>query len=138
MPLFVRISCTDWADGGWDLEQSIALTRSLKQLGVDLVDCSSGGLLPGARVPIAPNYQVPFATAIREQAGIATGAGMITEPDQADEIITSGEADLVFLAREMLRDPYWALRAEAALGADPSWPIQYGYALKSKQPRSRP
>jgi len=129
-PLFLRISCTDWTAGGWDLEQSIALSRCLKQIGVDLIDCSSGALISGARIPVAPGYQVPFAAAIRKRACIATGAvGMITEPDQANEIITSGKADLVFLARAMIRDPYWALRAEAALGANPSWPIQYGYAI---------
>jgi 2,4-dienoyl-CoA reductase-like NADH-dependent reductase (Old Yellow Enzyme family) len=131
MPLFVRISCTDWAEGGWDLEQSIEFSRRLKEIGVDLMDCSSGALVRGARIPIGPGYQVPFAAAIRQQAGIATGAvGMITEAHQADEIITSGKADLAFLAREMLREPYWALKAEAALGAEPHWPTQYGYAVK--------
>ena len=99
-PLFTRISCTDWVEGGWDLEQSIALSRCLKQVGVDLIDCSSGGLVAGAAIPAGPNYQVPFAAAIRHQAGIATGAvGMITEPAQANGIITAGQADLVFLAR---------------------------------------
>jgi len=139
MPLFTRISCTDWAEGGWDLDQSIALSRCLKQIGVDLMDCSSGALVRGAKIPIAPNYQVPFAAAIREQAGMATGAvGMITEPEQANEIITSGKADLAFLAKEMLRDPYWAVRAEAALGAEPHWPLQYGYAIKLMQPKPKP
>jgi 2,4-dienoyl-CoA reductase-like NADH-dependent reductase (Old Yellow Enzyme family) len=132
MPLFTRISCTDWVDGGWDLDQSIELSRCLKQIGVDLMDCSSGALVRGAKIPVAPGYQVPFATAIREKAGIATGAvGMITEPDQANQIITTGAADLTFLAREMLREPYWALKAEAALGAEPQWPLQYGYAAKT-------
>jgi 2,4-dienoyl-CoA reductase-like NADH-dependent reductase (Old Yellow Enzyme family) len=136
VPLFTRISCTDWADGGWDLEQSIALSRCLKRIGVDLIDCSSGALMAGAKIPTAPNYQVPFAAAIRERAGIATGAvGLITESDQANEIITSCKADLVFLAREIMRDPYWALRAEAALGAEPAWPIQYGYAINRKRPK---
>ena len=117
---------------------SPALSRRLKRIGVDLIDCSSGALIPNVKIPAAPNYQVPFAAAIREQAGIATGAvGMITEPDQANEIIASGKAGLVFLAREMMRDPYWALRAEAALGAEPAWPIQYGYAINLKQQMSK-
>ena len=130
MPLFVRISCTDWVEGGWDLEQSIELARALKSLGVDLIDCSSGALVPYAKTPIAPGFQVPFACAIREQAGIATGAvGKITDPHQANEIITSGKADLVLLAREMLREPYWAIKAQKALGETPAWPLQYGYAV---------
>jgi 2,4-dienoyl-CoA reductase-like NADH-dependent reductase (Old Yellow Enzyme family) len=118
MPLFTRISATDWVEGGWDPEQSIALARALKPVGVDLIDASSGGIVPQAIVPVAPGYQVPFAAAIRKQAEIATAAvGLITEPGKADAIITSGEADLVFLAREMLREPYWALKAGRALGA---------------------
>ena len=126
MPLFTRISATDWSEGGWDLEQSIALARCLKPLGVDLIDCSSGALIPTAKMPIAPGYQVPFAAAIRERAEIRTGAvGLITDPQQANEIITSGSADLTFLARQMLRDPYFALEAEKALGASAHWPIQY-------------
>ncbi len=130
-PLFTRISCTDWVEGGWDLAQSIELARMLKALGVDLIDCSSGALVKGAKIPIAPGFQVPFAQAIREQAEIATGAvGMITQPDQANEIIESGKADLVFLAREMLREPYWAIKAASVLGAAPPWPIPYGYAVK--------
>jgi 2,4-dienoyl-CoA reductase-like NADH-dependent reductase (Old Yellow Enzyme family) len=131
MPLFVRISCTDWVDGGWDLEQSIELARALKPVGVDLVDCSSGALVPYAKIPMAPGFQVPFASAIRERAKIATGAvGKITDPLQANEIITSGKADLTFLAREMLREPYWAIKAAQALGEEPAWPVQYGYAIK--------
>jgi len=126
MPLFTRISSTDWVAGGWDLDQSIALARELKQAGVDLVDASSGGLVPGAVIPAAPGFQVPFATAIREQAGIPTGAvGMITDPAQADAIVSSGQADLVYLAREMLREPYWALKAGRALGQEQKWPVQY-------------
>jgi len=126
MPLFTRISATDWAEGGWDLEQSIALARCLKPLGVDLIDCSSGALVRTAKMPIAPGYQVPFAAAIRERAEILTGAvGLITDPQQANQIITSGSADLTFLARQMLRDPYFALEAEKALGASAHWPIQY-------------
>jgi 2,4-dienoyl-CoA reductase-like NADH-dependent reductase (Old Yellow Enzyme family) len=126
MPLFTRISSTDWVAGGWDLDQSIALARALKPVGVDLVDASSGGLVPGAVIPAAPGFQVPFAAAIREQAGIPTGAvGMITDPVQADAIVSSGQADLVFLAREMLREPYWALKAGRALGQEQKWPVQY-------------
>jgi 2,4-dienoyl-CoA reductase (NADPH2) len=133
LPLFVRISATDWVEGGWDLPQSVALAKALKPLGVDLIDCSSGALVPGAKIPVGKGYQVPFADAIREQAGIMTGAvGMITEPQQANEIITSGAADLVFLARELLREPYWALHAQKALNQEPSWPTQYGYAVKRR------
>lgn len=126
MPLFTRISSTDWIEGGWDIDQSVELARALKPVGVDLIDCSSGGLVPGAVIPLAAGYQVRFAAAIREQAAIPTGAvGMITEPDQADAIIKSGQADLVFLAREMLREPYWALKAGRALGQEQKWPVQY-------------
>src|SRR4051794_36989035 len=126
LPLFVRISGTDWAPGGWDIEQSIELARRLKSLGVDLMDVSSGGLVPKAQIPVARNYQVPLARRIRDEAGIRTGAvGLITEFAQADEIITGGDANMVFLARELMREPYWALKAQQALGQDPSWPIQY-------------
>jgi 2,4-dienoyl-CoA reductase-like NADH-dependent reductase (Old Yellow Enzyme family) len=125
-PVLARISATDWVEGGWDLEQSVALARELREAGVDLVDCSSGGTVPGAKVPVGPGYQVPFAAAIRERAGVATGAvGMITEPAQAEAIVAGGQADLVLLAREMLRDPYWPLHAAQALGADIRWPDQY-------------
>jgi 2,4-dienoyl-CoA reductase-like NADH-dependent reductase (Old Yellow Enzyme family) len=130
LPLFVRISATDWAEGGWDLEQSIEFSRLLKKKGVDLIDCSSGALVPGVKIPVAPGYQVPFAAAIRKEAGIATGAvGMITEPTQAEQIISSGEADAVFLARAMLRDPYWAFHAAQELKADAPWPVQYDRAV---------
>ncbi|HEY1187168.1 MAG TPA: NADH:flavin oxidoreductase/NADH oxidase [Gemmata sp.] len=133
LPLFVRISATDWAEGGWDLPQSVELAKALKPLGVDLIDCSSGALVPHVRIPVGKGYQVPFASAIRAQAGIMTGAvGMITEAPQANEIITSGAADMVLLAREMLREPYWALKAQQALGQEPAWPTQYGYAVKRK------
>jgi 2,4-dienoyl-CoA reductase-like NADH-dependent reductase (Old Yellow Enzyme family) len=133
LPLFVRISATDWADGGWDVEQSVALARRLKGLGVDLIDVSSGGLVPKARIPVAKGFQVPLARRIRCEAGILTGAvGLITEPRHADEIVTGGDADLVFLARELLREPYWALKAEQELGAEPSWPTPYGYAVKRR------
>jgi len=117
LPLFCRISATDWKEGGWDLPQSVELARQLKNAGVDLIDCSSGGLVPNAKIPVGPSYQVPFATAIRKEAGIATGAiGMITEP---------GQADLVFLARELLRDPYWPRRAAVQLGFTVKPPVQY-------------
>jgi 2,4-dienoyl-CoA reductase-like NADH-dependent reductase (Old Yellow Enzyme family) len=129
-PLFARISATDWVEGGWDLEQSIQLSRRLKERGVDLIDCSTGGLVPGARIPVAPNYQVPFAERIRKEAGVATGAvGLINEPSQAEEIVASGKADAVFLARAELRDPYWPLHAARELGAEAPWPVQYGRAV---------
>ena len=133
LPLFVRISATDWVEGGWDVEQSVVLAGSLRELGVDLIDVSSGALVPKARIPVGKGYQVPFARRIRDEAGIRTGAvGMITEPHYADEIITGGDADLVFLARELLREPYWALKAQHELGAEPAWPTQYGYAVKRR------
>lgn len=116
-PLFVRFSASDWVEGGWTIEDTIALVIVLKSEGVDLIDCSSGGIIPNVKIPVAPSYQVPFAEAIRTQATIATAAvGMITEPKQADEIIRSGQADIVLLAREMLRNPYWALHAARELG----------------------
>ncbi|MGD0141021.1 MAG: NADH:flavin oxidoreductase/NADH oxidase [Tepidisphaeraceae bacterium] len=127
LPLFVRISATDWVDGGWDLAQSIALAREFKRIGVDLIDCSSGGTSPTARVPLEPGYQVPFAQAIRRDAAIATGAvGLITRAEQAEQIIVENKADAVFLARQLLRDPYWPLHAAAELGAEAPWPRQYG------------
>ena len=130
LPLFARISATDWVEGGWDVEQSVQLSRWLQRRGVDLIDCSSGGLVPGARIPIAPGYQVGFAERIRGEAGVATGAvGLITEPEQAEEIISSGRADAVFLARAVLRDPYWPLHAAKRLGAAAPWPVQYGRAV---------
>lgn len=136
LPLFVRISATDWAEGGWDLEQSIKLARQLRSLGVDLVDCSSGGTLPHARVPVGPGYQSAFAETIRRQAGIPTGAvGMITDPAQADHIIRTGQADLILMAREFLRHPYWPLRAARELGYQTSWPVQY---LRAAPPHSEP
>ena len=125
-PILARISATDWVEGGWDLEQSVALARALRETGVDLVDCSSGGLVPHAKVPLAPGYQVPFAEAIRERAGVMTGAvGLITEPAQAEAIVAGGKADLVLLARQLLRDPYWPLHAAQALGVEVPWPNQY-------------
>jgi len=131
LPLFVRLSCTDWVEKGWDLEQSIELCRRLKTIGVDLIDCSSGGLVPDAEIPAGPGYQVPFAAAIRQQAGIPTGAvGLITEPAQAEQIVSTSQADAILLAREFLRDPYWPLHAARALGVNVSWPKQYGRAKK--------
>ena len=128
-PLFVRISATDWVEGGWDIAQSVELCRQLKALGVDLVDVSSGGTSPTAKIPLGPGYQVEFAEAIRKHAGIATGAvGMITDPAQAETIIRTGQADLVFLAREMLRDPYWPSHAAKALRAELAAPPQYARA----------
>jgi 2,4-dienoyl-CoA reductase-like NADH-dependent reductase (Old Yellow Enzyme family) len=133
LPLFVRISATDWVKGGWDIEQSVELAKQLKRLGVDLIDVSSGGTVPYARIPVAKGYQVPFARRIREEVDIRAGAvGLITEPHYADEIITGGDANLVFIAREMLREPYWALKAQQALGEEPAWPIQYSYVLKRR------
>ncbi len=133
-PLFVRISATDWVEGGWDLEQSIELGRALCKSGVKLIDVSSGALVPHAKIPVARNYQVPFAAAIRRETGVGTGAvGMIIEPHQADEIITSGAADLVFIGREELRDPYWPIHAQKALHREPNWPIQYGYVVEPKK-----
>ena len=133
LPLFVRISATDWVEGGWDIEQSVELAKRLKGAGVDLIDVSSGGTVPHARIPVAKGYQVPFARRIREQVDIRTGAvGLITEARYADEIITTGDANLVFIAREMLREPYWALKAQQALGEESAWPIQYGYVLKRR------
>ncbi len=133
MPLFARISATDWVEGGWDVEQSVELAREFRKAGVDLVDVSSGGMVPYAKIPVAPGYQVPFSAAIRERAGIPTGAvGVVTEPEQAEEIVSSGKADMVFLARQMLREPYWALRAERTLGGDQEWPVQYGYAVRRR------
>ena len=130
-PLFVRISATDWADGGWDLDQSVELARQLKPLGVDLIDCSSGALLPGVKIPVAPGYQVPFAERIRREAGIATAAvGLICEATQADEIIRRGQADVVLLARQMLRDPYWPQRSARQLGVALPCPIQYRRAVE--------
>jgi 2,4-dienoyl-CoA reductase-like NADH-dependent reductase (Old Yellow Enzyme family) len=126
LPLFVRISATDWADGGWNADESVALARLFREHGVDLVDASSGGMVPNAKIPVGPGFQVEFSDRIRREAGIATAAvGLITEPAQANGVIANGEADLVFLAREMLRDPYWPVHAAAALGEQASWPVQY-------------
>jgi 2,4-dienoyl-CoA reductase-like NADH-dependent reductase (Old Yellow Enzyme family) len=126
LPVFVRISATDWVDGGWDLAQSIELCRRLKDSGIDLIDCSGGGTVPHAVIPTGPGFQTPFATAIRQQVKIATGTvGFITDPIQAEQIIATGLADAVLLAREMLRKPYWPLEAARVLGVDVPWPAQY-------------
>jgi len=126
LPLFVRISATDWAEGGWTADESVELARRLREHGADLVDVSSGGQVPNAKIPVGPGFQVPFAARIRKEAGIPTAAvGMITQPQQANDIVANGEADMVLLAREMLRDPYWPMHAAAALGETGSWPVQY-------------
>jgi 2,4-dienoyl-CoA reductase-like NADH-dependent reductase (Old Yellow Enzyme family) len=126
-PLFVRISCTDWMEGGWDLEASVKLAQLLKAGGkVDLIDCSSGGVDPRQKVNLHPGYQVPFAAAIRSRAGITTGAvGLISSPDMAEQIVASGQADIVVMARALLNDPYWPLHAAKALKAKIPWPSQY-------------
>jgi 2,4-dienoyl-CoA reductase-like NADH-dependent reductase (Old Yellow Enzyme family) len=127
LPLWLRVSATDWADeGGWDVEQSVRLAEAVKPLGVDLIDVSSGGLLPHVTIPLAPGYQVPFAARIRREAGIATGAvGLITTAEQAAAIVANGEADVVLMARESLRDPYFPRRAAKRLGAQITAPVQY-------------
>lgn len=126
LPLFVRISATDWVEGGWDLPQSLQLAQWLKEAGIDLIDCSTGGLTPDAVIPAGPGFQTPFASAIKLHTGIAVGTvGLITAPEQAEHIIMSGQADVVLLARELLRDPYWPLHAAQKLGAKIAWPVQY-------------
>jgi 2,4-dienoyl-CoA reductase-like NADH-dependent reductase (Old Yellow Enzyme family) len=136
LPLFVRISATDWADGGWDIDESVQLAGTLREHGVDLIDCSSGGLVAYAKIPLGPGYQVGFARRIRREAGIATAAvGLITEAARANEIIANGDADLVLMARAMLRDPYWAVHAATALGENMSWPKQYLRAAPKDSPQ---
>ncbi|WP_224242057.1 NADH:flavin oxidoreductase/NADH oxidase [Hyalangium gracile] len=126
LPLLVRISATDWAEGGWTLEDSVALSRLLAQDGADVIDCSSGAIAPGIKIPAGPGYQTPFAERIRRETGVPTAAvGLIRSAYQAEHILKTGQADLVVLARELLRDPYWPLRAARKLGADVSWPVQY-------------
>ena len=126
LPLLLRLSATDWTEGGWDVEESVQLARILRTRGADLIDTSTGGNISGAKIPVGPGYQVEFAERIRRDAGIPSGAvGMITDPHQAEEIIRSGKADVVILARELLRDPYWPLRAARVLGAKVKWPSQY-------------
>ena len=130
LPLLVRISASDWVEGGWDIGESVELARRLHALGVDLIDCSSGGLAPQQKIPLGPGYQVPFAARIRQEAEVPTAAvGMITTPQQAAEIVRTGKADLVLLAREFLRDPYFPLHAAKALGEAVQPPVQYGRAF---------
>ena|SRR5436190_11097876 len=130
LPLWVRISATDWTDGGWTIEDSVALVAQLQDRGVDLIDCSSGGNVARATIPIGPGYQVPFAERVRRDTGILTGAvGLINDPAQAEEIVRAGQADIVLLARQMLRDPYWPLHAAIALGEPPAVPVQYQRAF---------
>ncbi len=126
-PLFVRISASDWTEGGWSIDDSVKLTGILERKGVDLIDCSSGGNIEGARIPVGPGYQVTFSERIRKEAGIKTGTvGMITEAFQAETILSTGQADLILMAREMLRDPYFPLRAARELGyTNMEWPVQY-------------
>ncbi|WP_256003893.1 NADPH dehydrogenase NamA [Pedobacter deserti] len=128
-PLFLRVSATDWSAGGWTIDDSVSLSKLLKTKGVDLVDTSSGGNVPKADIPNTPGYQVDFARQIRLEAGISTGAvGLITTPQQAEEILDNESADLIFIARESLRDPYFPSRANRELGGDLDWPVQYGRA----------
>lgn len=132
-PLLLRISATDWADGGWNPEESVKLAAIVKGKGVDLVDCSSGGLAAHQHIKVGPLYQTPFAEKIRKEADIATGAvGMITTAEEAESIIAEGRADMVLLAREMLRDPYFPLHAAHELDADIKWPVQYERAKPRK------
>lgn len=130
-PLFVRISATDWVEGGWTVEDSVALAKKVEPLGVDLIDCSSGGNVRTAKIPVSPGYQVPFATRIRREAGIRTGAvGMITSPEQADQIVRIAAADVILMAREFLREPYWPLQAAKELREKIAVPAQYGRAFQ--------
>jgi 2,4-dienoyl-CoA reductase-like NADH-dependent reductase (Old Yellow Enzyme family) len=126
LPLLVRISCTDWVENGWDISQSIEFSSRLKDLGVDFIDCSSGGTVPDARIPAGPGFQTVFSDAVRKAAGIATGAvGLITAPTQAEQLLVTERADAVLLGREFLRSPYWPMFAAAELGVDLAWPDQY-------------
>ncbi len=126
LPLIVRLSCTDWAEGGWNPEEATALAKVLKDKNVDMIDCSSGGLIPGVRIPLGPGYQVPFAEQVRKEAGIPTGAvGLITTARQAEEILEQGRADLVIFGRQLLRDPYFPFHAAKELGEDIPWPDPY-------------
>ncbi len=139
LPLFIRISATDWKEGGWDLDQSVELARQLAPLGVDLVDCSSGGLDHGQKIVAGPGFQVPFAERIRRDAGIMTAAvGLIETKEQVSEILARNQADLVFMAREFLRDPYWPLRAARELKQPMSWPEQYLRAAPPQSPARKP
>ena len=131
LPLFVRISATDWKENGWNPDEAAQLAKLLKNAGVDLIDCSSGGLVPDAKIPFGPNYQVEFADKIRKESGMLTSAvGLITKPQQAEEILQNGQADFVLYGREMLREPYYAFKAASELGEDIEWPVQYVRAKK--------
>ncbi|MFZ0490295.1 MAG: NADPH dehydrogenase NamA [Salegentibacter sp.] len=133
LPLFVRISATDWVQNGWNEKESVKLARILKGHGVDLIDCSSGGLVPHAQIPVKKGYQVGFSAKIKREAGIMTGAvGLITEPDEAEDVLSEHKADLVLLAREFLRNPYFPMKAAKALDVDISWPPQYDRAKRKK------
>jgi 2,4-dienoyl-CoA reductase-like NADH-dependent reductase (Old Yellow Enzyme family) len=135
LPVFVRISAVDWQEGGVTLDESVRLAGWLRDCGVDLVDCSSGAVVPREQIPVAPGYQVPFAARIRRDAGIATAAvGVITEPEQAERILADGDADLIFLARALLWDPYWPQRASERLESKSRWPIEYARAVAQRQP----
>jgi 2,4-dienoyl-CoA reductase-like NADH-dependent reductase (Old Yellow Enzyme family) len=139
LPLFIRISATDWKKGGWDLDQAVELAKQLKPLGVDLVDCSSAGLVQDQKIVAGPGFQVPFAERIRRDAGILTsGVGLIETKEQVAEILANGKADLVFMAREFLRDPYWPLRAARELKQTVSWPSQYLRAAPPNSPARTP
>jgi len=130
LPLFMRLSGTDWVDDGWDVEQSAELARLLGKRGVDLIDCSSGGIVPGVKIPVGPGYQVSLAEHVRAASGVPTAAvGLITSAQQADAVLRSGSADMVFLARKLLRDPYWPLHAARELGVEVEWPVQYQRAV---------
>ena len=129
-PLFVRLSATDWVAGGWDVDATVRLSRSLADRGVDLIDCSAGGAVPGVQIDAHPNYQVAFAERVRREAGVASGAvGAIADPLQAEAIVAEGRADLVLLGKALLRQPYWPIAAAKALGAAPPWPRQYAWAV---------
>jgi 2,4-dienoyl-CoA reductase-like NADH-dependent reductase (Old Yellow Enzyme family) len=126
LPVFVRISATDWADGGWNAEESVVFCKALRKVGIDLIDVSTGGLVAHQKIEVKPLYQVPFAEKIRKEAQMATGAvGLITDPFDAEKILQQGQADVIIMAREFLRDPYWPLHAAKKLGASVKWPVQY-------------
>ena len=126
LPLFVRVSATDWKEGGWDIEQSVKLSKLLKGLGVDLIDCSSGGNIGNVKIPLVAGYQVPLAAKVKKEASVLTGAvGLITTAQQAESILQNEQADIIFLAREFLRNPYFPLHAARSVNFDIKWPVQY-------------
>ena len=132
LPLLLRISASDWTEAGWTIDDSVRLAPIVQALGVDLIDCSSGGAVPDVKIPARPSYQVPFADAVR-QTGVPTGAvGIIVAPEQAEEILQAGQADLIFMARELLRDPYFPIHAAHQLNHDIQWPVQYEWAKRKK------